>query len=233
MHCRPLFDDYAPSRNIHRRSVYTPQRPNSPIPSILRHGRPVGKDGEILDNEPTDPHRLLTRRVEELRQLALLDGRDGGRELLDPEVLHQEAVERLERADAEETAADAFGAEVGQRHVADAVVHVGGVRIGSVGLGVELVEADEGRMAAVGGIAGVDDVDVFDEDVFEGAGRPAELHSRCRRAFPDGDALDGDVGVVGLDRVVVGVVEDILHRGPGVVFQPVRLPEEGADLLVV
>ncbi len=53
------------------------------------------------------------------------------------------------------------------------VGRVGGVTVRLVRLGVELVEADEGRVAAVGGVARVDDVDVGDEDVFEGAGRPA------------------------------------------------------------
>lgn len=98
----------------------------------------------------------LARRVEEFRQFALRDGGDGGGEVLDPEILHAEAVERLERADAEEAAADAFGAEVGERHVADVIIHVGRVWVGLVWLGVELVEADERRMAAVGGIARAD-----------------------------------------------------------------------------
>ena len=88
-------------------------------------------------------------------------------------------------------------------------------------------------MAAVGGIARVDDVDVGDADVLEGEGRPAELHRRGRGALPDGDAFDADVGVVGLDRAVVGVVEHVPDRRPRVVLQPVRLPEESADLLVV
>ena len=88
-------------------------------------------------------------------------------------------------------------------------------------------------MAAVGGVARVDDVDVCDEDFFEGAGRPAELDRWRRGAFPHGDALDGDVGVVGLDRVVVGVVEHVLYRRPGIVLQPVRLAEECAHLLIV
>ena len=88
-------------------------------------------------------------------------------------------------------------------------------------------------MAAVGGVARVDYVDVGDEDVFEGAGRPAELDRWCRGAFPHGDALDGDVGVVCFDRVVVGVVEHVLYGGAWVVLQPVRLAEECAHLLVV
>ena len=81
-----------------------------------------------------------------------------------------------------------------------------------------MVEADDGRVAAIGGIAGVDDVDVGDEYVFEGAGRPAELDRWCRGAFPHGDSLDGDVGVVCLDRVVVGVVKHVLDGGPWVVL---------------
>lgn len=208
----PLYNSHTSTRNIHRGDIHAPQRPHGPIPSTLRHSRPVGKDREILNNEPTNPHRLLARRVEELRQLAQPDGRDGGREVLDPEIVQAEAVEDLERADAEEGAADAFGAEVGERDVAEVVSHVGGVGVRLVRLGVQLVHADEGRVAAVGGVAGVDDVDVGDEDVFERAGRPAELHRWCRRAFPDGDALDGDVGVVCFDRVVVGVVEHVLDR---------------------
>lgn len=41
-----------------------------------------------------------------------------------------------------------------------------------------MVEGDEGRIkAAVGGMAGVDDV--VDEDVGKGAGRPAELYGWC------------------------------------------------------
>ena len=107
---------------------------------------------------------------------------------------------------------------MGQRHVADVVFYVGGVRVCFVGLGVELVEADEGWVAAVGGVAGVDDVDVCDEDVFEGAGRPAELDGWCRGAFPYGDALDGDVGVVCFDCVVVGVVEHVCHCGTWIVL---------------
>ena len=183
LHCQLLYNGHAPTRNVHSRNIHTPKRPNGPIPRILRHGRLVGEDGEILNNEPTDPDRVLARRVEELRQLALLDSSDGGREVLDPEILHQEAVERLERADAEETAADAFGAEVGKGDVADVIVRVGGVRVGLVRLGVELVEADEGRVAAVGGVARVDDVDVGDEDVFEGAGRPALKWVRCQQCL--------------------------------------------------
>ena len=88
-------------------------------------------------------------------------------------------------------------------------------------------------MAAVGGVARVDDVDLGDEDVLEGAGLPAHLDRRCRRALQDGDALDGDVGVIDLDRVVVGVVEDVLDRGPRIVLQPVRLPVKRANLFVI
>ena len=107
---------------------------------------------------------------------------------------------------------------MGQRHVADVIVYVSGVWVCFVGLGVELVEADEGWVAAVGGVAGVDYVDVCDEDVFEGAGGPAELDCWCRGAFPYGDALDGDVRVICFDCVVVGVVKDVLYCGPWVVL---------------
>ena len=229
----PLHNGHAPARDIYRRDIHTPQGPRSPVPCILRHGRPVGEDGEPLDDEPADADGFPARGVEELRQLALRDGGDGGREPLDPDALDAEAVEGLEGADAEEAAADALGAEAGQGHVADAVGDGGGVGVRLVRLGVELVHADEGRVAAVGGVARVDDVDVGDGDVFERAGRPAELDRRGGGALPDGDAVDADVGVVGFDGVVVGVVEDVADRGPGVVLRPVRLAEEGADLLVV
>lgn len=137
----------------------------------------------MLNNETTHPHRVLARRVEELRQLALLDGSDGRREFLDPETFQQEAVKCLERADAEETTTDASGAGLGKGRVADVVVYVGRIGVGLIWLGVQLIEADQRWMAAVGGIAQVDDVDVGDEGVFEGAGCPADLHSWCYCSF--------------------------------------------------
>ena len=214
-------------------NIHAPERSNVPVSRLLRHGGLVGKDGEIPDNETTDPDRLLARRVEELRQLALLNGSDGRREVLDPEIVHEEAVKRLERADAEEATADAFGAEVGKGNVADVVVYVGGVGVGLIRLRVQLVEADEGRVAAIRGIARVNDINVGDKDVFESPRRPAELHRWGCCALPNGDALDGDIGVIGFDRVVVGVIEYVLDCGPWVVLQTVCLSEESADLLVV
>ena len=88
-------------------------------------------------------------------------------------------------------------------------------------------------MGGIGVPARVNHVDGVDGDVGEGAGAPAKLYYGGCCAFPDCDALDQGVGVVGFDGVVVGVVEDVAQVGVGIDGQTVGLSEEGADLFIV
>ena len=117
-------------------------------------------------------------------------------------------------------------------NVFDDVVEIRGVGhvLGNL---LDLVCANERRVAAVGWVFGMDDANSGNGDVFEEMEVPAGLEFRRGFTFPGEDAWDGNVGVRGFYCVVVGVVEDGMNRGAGVILQAVGLAEEGTDLLIV